>query len=105
MKLISIALLALLCLAGCAPKAAPSSAGPTPKNGYVPDENTAIAVAVAVSTSLNAGTPLARYPFKAKLEGNAWHVAESLPKDMLGGGVNFLISKEDGRVLSMWHEQ
>ncbi|HVU18713.1 MAG TPA: YbbC/YhhH family protein [Candidatus Didemnitutus sp.] len=77
-----------------------------PKNGFVPDERTAIAVAVAVWSPVYGEEHISsEKPYHAELIDGVWHVDGSLPSDSLGGVAHAEIAKEDGRILDMWHGQ
>ncbi len=56
-----------------------------PKKGYVPDEQTAIAIAVAVWTPIYGKEQIeSEKPYKASLKNGVWTVTGSLPKGYLG---------------------
>lgn len=75
-----------------------------PKEGFVPDRDTAIAVAEAVLTPIyGRDTVQAERPYIAKLEGGVWTVIGSLPKGHAGGTSIVRISKEDARILFLIH--
>lgn len=75
-----------------------------PENGYVPDENTAIRIAVAVWSSIYGEKRVqAKKPFKAKLNKGVWFVEGSLPKGWRGGVPEAEITKRDGRILRISH--
>ena len=75
-----------------------------PKDGYVPDKETAIAIAVAVWSPIYGKEHIEeRKPYNASLRDNVWYVSGSLPKDMLGGVPEMEISKDDGRILRVTH--
>jgi hypothetical protein len=95
----------LMCLFGCSNKPAMKSIG-VPAAGYVPDEKTAIAVAVAIWNAQYGEKEIAaQKPYEAKLDAGIWHVMGSLPPEVLGGVANAEISKADGRIISVWHTQ
>ena len=57
-----------------------------PKAGYVPDEKTAIAIAVAVWLPIYGEKQIeSEKPFNAFLKDGVWHVAGTLPKNVPGG--------------------
>lgn len=77
-----------------------------PSNGYVPDEQTAIAIAVAVWNPIYGKEKIEREaPFKATLSNGVWTVTGSLPegKHILGGVAIVEISKDDGAILRLSH--
>ena len=77
-----------------------------PKSGFVPDEPTAIAIAVAVWIPVFGDKNIeGEKPYHAHLFGDVWHVDGSLPEGAIGGVAHVEISKEDGRILDMWHTQ
>ncbi len=77
-----------------------------PKNGYVPDEQTAIAIAVAVWTPIYGKDKIENEkPYKAQLKNGVWTVTGSLPEGFDGGVAEADISKDDGRILRVIHGQ
>ncbi len=83
-----------------------------PQAGFVPDEETAIKIAMAV------WTPIYHFKYKpedsqlyhAKLIGDVWHVNHPLPKATptevtMGGGPEAEIAKADGKILRVSFEQ
>jgi hypothetical protein len=76
-----------------------------PEAGYVPDAETAIAIAVAVWTSIYGRKQIeSEKPYKAVLIGGTWHVSGSLPAGYdVGGVAEAEIAKEDGRILRVIH--
>jgi hypothetical protein len=76
-----------------------------PAGGYVPDEETAILIAVAVWNPIyGKETILKEKPFKARLENGIWYVSGSLPKGWVKGGVAVAeIVKSDGRIIRVSH--
>lgn len=81
----------------------------TPKEGFVPDEATAIAIAVAVWGPIYGAEKIqGERPFVATLSNGVWHVSGSLPKPhpnsiALGGVAEADIAKSDGRILRVIH--
>lgn len=92
---------------------AADSAKPTykPKEGYVPDEKTAITIAVAVWIPIYGEKQIqGEKPYHATLSDGVWFVKGSLPKPppghiMVGGVAEAEISKDDGRILRVIHGQ
>jgi len=83
-----------------------SSATAQPKTGYVPDEQTAIAIAVAIWTPIYGRAHIQNEkPYKAKLSNGVWTVTGSLPEGYNGGTAVAEISQEDGRILKVVHDQ
>jgi len=77
-----------------------------PKRGYVPDEQTAIAIAVAVWTPIYGKDHVeSEKPFHAKLHGGVWTVTGSLPEGYVGGTALAEIAQDDGRILRVIHYQ
>ncbi len=75
-----------------------------PKDGYVPDAATAIAIAQAVWGPIYGKEHITHEkPFKATLHNGVWRVEGSLPKGYLGGVAVAEISKKDGRILGVIH--
>lgn len=78
-----------------------------PPKGFVPDAQTAIAIAVAVLTPIYGQEKIAHeQPFKATLVDGVWFVEGSLPWAWLGatgGTAEAEISQQDGRILRVTH--
>jgi hypothetical protein len=76
-----------------------------PKNGFVPDADTAIKIAVAVWEPIYGQKQIAgEKPYRAKLLTNTvWKVEGSLPADSMGGVATAFIAKDDAKVLSVYH--
>lgn len=75
-----------------------------PKDGYVPDEQTAIAIAVAVWTPIYGKEKIEdEKPYKVQLKNGIWTVTGSLPEGFDGGVAEIDISKMDGRILRVIH--
>ena len=75
-----------------------------PKAGFVPDEQTAIAIAVAVWTPIYGEKIIQKEkPFKAELRDSVWHVYGTLPEGYRGGTVEAEMSKVDARILRVCH--
>lgn len=78
-----------------------------PANGYVPDEETAIAIAEAVIIPIYGKRRMkSERPYKAKLkENDIWIVWGNLPfkrLGIMGGTIQVEISKIDGRILEVY---
>lgn len=85
-----------------ADEAKPHSA--KPKNGFVPNEETAIQIAVAVWTPIYGKENIERQkPYKAWLKDGIWHVAGHLPKNMVGGVAIAEIQKSDAKIVRVSH--
>jgi len=77
-----------------------------PKDGYVPDAQTAIAIAVAAWNPIFGKDQIAKEkPYKARLSKGIWTVEGSLPEGTPGGVAEAKISKDDGRILRVIHGQ
>jgi hypothetical protein len=75
-----------------------------PKGGVIPDEATAIKVAVAVWEPIYGAEQIAKEkPYRAMLANGVWTVQGSLPKGRVGGVVLAEISGADGRILRISH--
>jgi hypothetical protein len=79
--------------------------GEKPKNGFVPDADTAIKIAVAVWEPIYGQKKIAgEKPYRAKLLTNTvWRVEGSLPEGWSGGVATAFIAKDDARVLNVYH--
>jgi hypothetical protein len=99
-------LLMLACAAGQS-----KSVSFIPKDGFVPDAATAVAVAEAVLVPVYGKDKiLSERPFKAVLSGDKWIVTGSVPCDSPnipcpGGAGEVQISKKSGQILNMTHYQ
>jgi hypothetical protein len=72
--------------------------------GFVPDEKTAIAIAVAIWSPIYGEKKIQKEkPFKAVLRGEVWTVEGTLPKGSIGGVAIAEISKDDARILRVSH--
>jgi hypothetical protein len=74
---------------------------PTPKDGYIPDEKTAVTVAEAVLSPIY-GKEIPQLTFHAVLKDGIWHVAGT-PIAYDGGSVQIRIDKETGKILGHVH--
>jgi len=76
-----------------------------PAAGYVPNEETAIKIAVAVWIPIYGKIQIEKgKPYKAVLRNGIWYVSSSLPADhVIGGVAEAEISKDDGRILRISH--
>ena len=75
-----------------------------PKEGYVPDEKTAIRIAVAVWIPIYGEKQIEEEkPYQAKLDKGVWTVEGSLPEGWLGGVAVAEIAKDDGCILRVSH--
>jgi hypothetical protein len=77
-----------------------------PKKQYVADEQTAIAIAVAIWVPIYGKAQIeSEKPYKATLINGVWIVKGSLPEGYDGGTAVAEISQEDGRILKVIHYQ
>lgn len=75
-----------------------------PATGYVPDETTAIRIAVAAWEPIYGPKTIAREkPCHAALKAGVWTVEGSLPRGQLGGGAVAEIRQSDGCLLRVSH--
>jgi len=99
----------LLCLALAYPQAA-SDRGFTPRDGFVPTQAVALAVAEAVLIPVYGKSVIdAERPFKAMLKNNVWTITGTVPCDgppgavCPGGAAELRMSKRTGQILVMTH--
>jgi len=77
-----------------------------PENGMVPDQETAIKIAEAVSNPIYGKEKIeSEKPLRTKLAKDVWHVSGNLPKGSVGGIVEVEIAKETGCVLRVSHSK
>ena len=75
-----------------------------PKEGYVPNKDVAIAIAVAVWEPIYGKDHIAdEKPYRTTLAEGVWTVRGSLPEGMKGGVALAEISKTDGRIIRVSH--
>ena len=75
-----------------------------PKQGYVPDQQTAIAIAVAVWIPIYGKEQIENEkPYHASLKDGVWTVKGSLPKGFKGGTAEARISKNSACILRVIH--
>ena len=75
-----------------------------PKNGYVPDEQTAISIAVAVWIPIYGKEKIeGQKPYKATLKNGVWTVTGSLREGDVGGTAEAQISQDSGCILRIIH--
>jgi hypothetical protein len=76
----------------------------TPKNGFVPDEGTAIRIAEAVLTAIYGEKQVkSEEPFKSKLQNGVWTLTGTIPEGIEGGVAEIKISKRTGTIISVTH--
>ncbi len=77
-----------------------------PKSGFVPDEQTAIAIAEAILVPImGARLEAMERPYRARLKGEVWTVTGYLGPEMVGGVAVVLIDKNRGTILHFEHGQ
>jgi hypothetical protein len=75
-----------------------------PPKGYVPDEITAINIAIAIWTPIYGKTEIENQkPYNAVLEDGIWFVSGSLHKGRKGGVAEAEIIKESGKIIRISH--
>jgi hypothetical protein len=78
--------------------------GYTPPLGFIPDAQTAIAVARAVLTPIYGAEKIrSEEPLTARKQDDVWVVSGTLPAGLAGGVVEVSISAKDGRILRVIH--
>ncbi len=77
-----------------------------PKNGFVPDESTAVKIGEAVAIAQYGEKQISKeMPFEARLRGGIWTVVGTLhPQGAFGGTAVIQLSKTDGRIVFMTHQ-
>ena len=94
----------VLVVAGVTVASSQSHSGYKPKDGFVPDQKTAIAVAEAVLAPIYGEQKVvAERPFTARLDGGVWTVSGSLPAGFVGGVAEIKIRKSDASVVFVLH--
>ena len=77
-----------------------------PVAGYIPDQDTAIKIAVAVWLPIYGKEQIEKEkPYKAKLKNGIWYVTGSLPEGHVGGVAEAEINKESGCIIRISHGQ
>lgn len=77
-----------------------------PANGFVPDEQTAIAIAEAVLAPIYGKQAIeAQKPYQVARTGDIWTVRGTLPRDRLGGEFLIEISKQTGQIMRVTHSK
>lgn len=74
-----------------------------PKEGFVPDKNTAIKIAEAVWFPIYGESIYTKKPYKIKLIKGVWIIEGSLPEGYQGGVPYIEIQKKDGKILKVIH--
>lgn len=77
-----------------------------PEEGVIPDRETAIELArVLLSKKYGKKLIKSQMPFDVHLIDGYWHVGGTLPKGFVGGTGLIIISKKDGHVIHLAHDQ
>jgi hypothetical protein len=77
---------------------------PLPKEGLVPDKETAIKIAEVVLFRLYTEPEIIwQRPYAVKLENDVWLISGTMPHDMMGSVFKIAISKQTGEVLHLEH--
>jgi hypothetical protein len=77
-----------------------------PISNLVPNEKTAVAIALAVLEPIYGAQLLKlESPFRATLKGGAWTVEGTLPRGYIGGVATVELSQDDARIISIVHTQ
>jgi hypothetical protein len=77
---------------------------PLPKEGLVPDKETAIKIAEVVLFRLYTEPEITwQRPYSVKLEKDVWFISGTMPHDMMGSVFKIAISKQTGEVLHLEH--
>lgn len=85
-------------------KESESTPGYQPADGFVRDEATAIAIAVAVWGPVYGKKNIAKEaPYRATLKNGSWTVTGTLPKERVGGIATAVIDRMTGRIINMYH--
>jgi len=95
-----------LIICGCAAALLADETRPKwkPRDGFVPNAETAIRIAEAVWLPIyGKETTEEERPFKASLTNGIWTVEGTLPEGMVGGVALAKISKADGTILEVIH--
>lgn len=80
--------------------------GYVPKEGIVPDAETAVRIAEVILIPIYGKEDIERQrPFKAILRKRVWHIEGSLPEGLVGGVARVEIAKRDGRIISVEYDK
>jgi len=80
--------------------------GYIPKEGFVPNETSAIKIAEAVWLPIYGEKVYQNKPYKVKLEKGVWIIEGSLPSEFTQGGVPYIeIQKIDGKIIKLYHSK
>jgi len=76
-----------------------------PKEGFVPNAETAMKIAEAIWIPIYGDRVVNQKPYQVKLDGKNWIVQGTLQPNMVGGTAVAVIAKQDGRVLQVFHSK
>jgi hypothetical protein len=77
---------------------------PLPKEGLVPDKETAIKIAEVVLFRLyGEENIIAQRPYKVKQEDDIWWISGTIKQGQFGSVFNIAISKQTGAILHLEH--
>ena len=77
---------------------------PLPKEGLVPDKETAIKIAEVILFRLYGEEDIiTQKPYKVKEDDDIWWISGTLKENELGSAFNIAISKQTGAVLHLEH--
>lgn len=105
LPLVALALFAGLCSSQSMKEGGtPRAPSYQPRMGMVPNNDTAIQIAIAVLTPIYGVDAIRnQQPFVATLKGDTWTVVGTIPKERVGGVAEIGIAKVDGRILYVMH--
>jgi hypothetical protein len=104
-RIAKFGIIGFLALSSVIAQANPPPHNYKPPQGYVPDAETAIQIALAVWLSIYGKKQIdSEKPYTATLKDGVWTVSGSLPRgDVVGGVAIAEISKQDGTILRVSH--
>ena len=77
---------------------------PLPKDGLVPDKETAIKIAEVILFRLYGEEDIiAERPYKVKQEDDIWWISGTLRENEFGSAFNIAVSKQTGAILHLEH--
>jgi hypothetical protein len=80
--------------------------GYIPKEGFVPNEITAIKIAEAVWLPIYGEKVYQNKPYNVKLIKGVWIIEGTLPSDFTQGGVPYIeVQKKDGKIIKVYHSK
>ncbi|WP_165044861.1 NTF2 fold immunity protein [Dysgonomonas sp. ZJ709] len=77
--------------------------GYCPKDGFIPDKETAVSVAEIVLVKIYGKEVLSQRPFLVTLKDNIWIIEGHLEEDMDGGVAYIEIDKQTGQIRKVVH--